>query len=87
MTDTVTLKGMCEEIAALNLLRKPDGTALTPEEVFNYGPTGELYMVFEWYELVLAVKCAKSNLRNTLLGMLKEHPDAGLEAKIREMVP
>lgn len=44
-----TMKEMCETIVSADILCKKDGSALTPEEVFNYSPTGELFMVFMWY--------------------------------------
>lgn len=40
---------MCEKIARANFLRKKDGTAPTPEEIFNYSPTGELASIWGWY--------------------------------------
>lgn len=46
----MTMKEMCELIARADFLRKDDGTAPTAEEIFNYSPSGELFMVFAWYE-------------------------------------
>jgi hypothetical protein len=40
---------MCETIVRAGILVKSDGTAPTAEEIFNYSPTGEMFMVFEWY--------------------------------------
>ena len=45
-----TGKEMCETIVKADFLRKPDGTAPTASEIWNYSSTGELFMVFQWYE-------------------------------------
>jgi hypothetical protein len=50
---SISMKDMCETIVESHLLMRPDGTPPTAEEIFNYSPTGELYMVFEWYEMAL----------------------------------
>ena len=46
----MTGKEMCELIVKADFLRKEDGTPPTAEEIWNYSPTGELLMVFEWYQ-------------------------------------
>lgn len=45
-----TMREMCETIERADFLRKPDGTAPTAREIFDYSPSGELFMVFAWYE-------------------------------------
>jgi hypothetical protein len=45
-----TFKDACETISKSGILRRPDGTTLTAEEVWNYSPTGELFMIPEWYD-------------------------------------
>jgi hypothetical protein len=47
----MTMREMCETIVQSGILKKTDGTAPTAEEIFNYSPTGELFMIFEWYEV------------------------------------
>lgn len=44
-----TMNEMCETIVESGILRKKDGSELTPEEIYNYSPTGELFMIFIWY--------------------------------------
>ena len=41
---------MCETIVRAKMLKKPDGTHPTADEIWNYSPTGELAMVYLWYE-------------------------------------
>ncbi len=47
----MTGKQMCETIVRADILRKPDGTPPTAEEIWSYSPTGELDMVFAWHKL------------------------------------
>jgi hypothetical protein len=42
----ITGQGMCELISQFFRSR---GIERTPEEIWNYSPTGELSMVFEWF--------------------------------------
>lgn len=51
----VTGEEMCQTIIEAGILQKKDGTKLTTEEVWNYSPTGELFMVFEWYKIAREV--------------------------------
>ena len=45
-----TMKQMCEHIVKADILQfKDDKSSPTAEEIFNYSPTGELYMVFQWF--------------------------------------
>jgi len=45
-----TMKEMCEHIVKADIVQfKDNKTSPTAEEVFNYSPSGELYMVFQWY--------------------------------------
>ena len=46
----VTMKQMCETIVSADFLRYQNGDSPTAEQIYNYSPTGELYMVFTWYE-------------------------------------
>jgi hypothetical protein len=47
----VTMQEMCEHIVNADILQfKDDGTSPKAEEIFNYSRSGELYMVFKWYE-------------------------------------
>ena len=46
----MTMKDMCETIIKADFLKKKDGSVPTAMEIFKYSPTGELCMVFEWYE-------------------------------------
>lgn len=45
----MTCKEICEIIEEAKILFHPDNTPLTAEEIFNYSPTGELYMLQYWY--------------------------------------
>lgn len=49
-----TGKQMCETIVEAKILEKRDGTSPTAEEIWNYSSTGELYMIFEWYQDAIA---------------------------------
>jgi hypothetical protein len=51
----VTIREMCETIERARILRKTDGTHPTAREIFEYSPTGELYMLCEWHQLALEV--------------------------------
>lgn len=46
-----TLKEACELIAEQKILVKKDGTHPTWKEVFEYSPRGELFMIWEWYQI------------------------------------
>ena len=35
----------------------------TADEIWNYSPTGELYMVFQWYEQVKALNRARREIK------------------------
>ena len=65
-----TFKEMCEYIAAAKFLSR-DEHYLTAEEIFNYSPTGELYMLFEWYGIAVKVNEARAELSKTLREMMK----------------
>lgn len=54
-----TYKEMCETIEKADILRKKDGTKPTAQEIWNYSPTGELFMIHEWYEEAQAVLAEK----------------------------
>ena len=56
--EPVTGQQMCEAIVEAGLMLKADGTPRTPKEVWEYSPTGELYMVYAMYDV------AKRILRN-----------------------
>ena len=51
MTDKISMKQMCEKINEANILINKDGSNPTPKEIFNYSASGELFMIFEWYEI------------------------------------
>jgi len=50
-----TFKEVCEVIAESNILSNKEGINPTPEQVFDYSPTGELFMLWEWYEIAVQV--------------------------------
>jgi len=57
---TISMKGMCEFIASMELLEdKKTKQPLTPEEIFNYSPTGEVYMIYEWYAEAIGLALEK----------------------------
>jgi hypothetical protein len=84
VAEKMTFKAMCEEIVAADFLRKKDGTAPTAEEIWRYSPTGELYMIFEWYETALVVGTFKKKLRVILLGMIKDFPNVNVEVAVKK---
>ena len=45
----MTYKEMCEVIEKSKILVRSDGSHPTAEEIFKYSPSGELFMVHEWY--------------------------------------
>ena len=49
-----TGKEMCETIVRSGIVKKPDGSAYTPEEIWHSSPTGELAHVFVLYEMALS---------------------------------
>jgi hypothetical protein len=55
-----TYREMCEAIVEAGILRKRDGSAPTWLEVFEYSPTGELFMVFGWYEMAKSLLEARA---------------------------
>lgn len=50
----MTMEKMCEFIFESGLLRREDDSIPTAMEIFNYSPTGELFMIFEWYNMAKA---------------------------------
>ncbi len=62
----MTGKEMCERIVEAGILRKPDGTAPTAEEVWNSSPSGELAQVAAWYEEAVAVLAARQATEQTV---------------------
>ena len=62
----ITFLDMCKVIVKSGILRKQDGTPPTAEEIWNYSPNGELFMIFEWYaaaEKVLSDKASGNDSR------------------------
>lgn len=51
----MTGRQMCEAIRAADFLRKANGTAPTAKEIWESSPSGELYQVFEWFEIAKVV--------------------------------
>jgi hypothetical protein len=62
--DRMTCKEICEVIVAADILRKRSGTAPTAEEIFGYSPTGELFMLGEWFAQAKHVLRAEGRLIN-----------------------
>lgn len=58
MNKSITFNTMCKTIEKAKILQKNNGDYHTADEIFNYSPTGELFMIFEWYEI------AKNVLKN-----------------------
>lgn len=55
----LTFKKVCTIIEKSQILIKKDGTHPTADEIFNYSPTGELFMIWEWWyqaKIVLLLK-------------------------------
>ena len=51
----LSMKEMCEAVAESQTLSKKDGTSPTADEIFNYSSTGELYMIFVWYDAIMEI--------------------------------
>ncbi len=66
----MTLGDMCKEIADSEMLTKKDGTHPTAEEIFNYSPTGELFMVFQWYQELQLIKDGVNKLARLFEGII-----------------
>lgn len=58
----MSCKDMCETIVEADILRKSNGEPPTAHEIFNYSPTGELFMIFEWYAIAKEVLKEKKKL-------------------------
>lgn len=59
----VTFQQMCELISKEEILTKKDGTNPSWEEIYSYSPTGDLFMIFEWYYQALAWSVMKHELK------------------------
>lgn len=44
---------ICEVIETSGILKKKDGSNPSAIEIFNYSPTGELFMIHEWFDIAL----------------------------------
>ena len=44
---------ICEVIETSGILKKKDGSNPSAIEIFNYSPTGELFMINEWFDIAL----------------------------------
>lgn len=53
-----TIKDMCYLISEMEILSLSGVGNPTPEQIYNYSKSGEVYVIFEWYcaALELAVK-------------------------------
>jgi len=49
----MTCKEVCKVIEESEVLVDKDGNHPTAKEIWNYSPTGELYMLTVWYEMAL----------------------------------
>jgi len=55
----ISMRQMCEHIVKAKIFDE----SVTAEQIFNYSPTGELFMVFEWYRIACDIlKCNASQL-------------------------
>jgi hypothetical protein len=51
-SEKITYKQACEHIAKAGFLKFADtDQPATPEQIFNYSPTGELAEIYTWYQL------------------------------------
>ena len=48
---------MCKVIFESKYLKGKNGhpDPTSPEDIFNYSPTGELYNIYEWYEIATTI--------------------------------
>jgi hypothetical protein len=42
-----TMQEACEHIVKANIFKRP----LSAEQIFNYSPSGELFMIWEWFKI------------------------------------
>lgn len=45
----LTFEKVCTILEKSKTLTKSDGTHPTAKEIWNYSPTGELFMIWEWW--------------------------------------
>lgn len=45
--EKISMREMCEHIVKAKVFLEPK----TAEEIFNYSPNGELFMIFHWYKM------------------------------------
>lgn len=68
----MTFKDMCDTIVESDILKKEDGSSPTSEEIFHHSPTGELFMIFGWYEMALLVLKTKAEITSMLNQVTKD---------------
>lgn len=68
----MTMKDMCDTIVESGILKRKDGSSPTSEEIFHYSPTGELFMIFGWYEIALLVLKARAEVTSMLNQVTKD---------------
>ena len=79
-----TFREMCETIAHAHFLIKKNGSYATAEEIFNYSPTGELWMIFHWYEVAIFVNSKRTELKQILYDMATQGSLPGQTALITQ---
>jgi hypothetical protein len=68
----ITIRQMCEHIEKAEILAFKDGSRPTAKQIFNYSPTGELYKIWDWYDMAC---------------FILEHDATGKEFKPRFKIP
>lgn len=64
----MTYKDVCEFIVETEKILDPE-TKVTWKDVWFYSPTGELYMIIEWYEQAKALREYMSTLNSEQLSL------------------
>lgn len=68
----ISIEDMCLEIEKGKFLKDKEGKNPTATEIYNYSPTGELFMIFTWYGMAIEVKKMKSKLDILIKATIQE---------------
>lgn len=55
----MTYMEMCKTIEKAAILTRRDGSKPTANEIWNYSPSGEIYMLHVWYGIAVAALSTK----------------------------
>lgn len=57
----MTMQDMCKEIERAGFIVNRSGEPASAKEIYEYSPTGELGMIWGWYELAKVVNSIKED--------------------------